>query len=382
MKPDIFSSKATGRLAPLIGVQGLTHAFVPEPLPPAWKWPNRLWPLLLEAHKALSNLDGTGKHLPNPELLIRPLQHREAQKSSSLEGTFTDPHQQLLFELDPQLPSSTDDPANARREISNYTRALRLRRDSQSDLPLSLRLIRRLHAILMDGVRGADRNPGQFRRTQNQIGRPARFVPSPVTELPPLLDRFEKYLHEEKRFDPLVEAFLVHYQFETIHPFLDGNGRVGRLLLSIVIEEWCGLSHQWLYMSAYFDRNRDEYIDRMLRVSTHGAWEEWVDFCLRGVVEQAHDTVRRCERLIELNRRFHEQIKTIGGSVRLAQIVDSLFISPVVIVSLAARQHNVSYPTARTDLRRLEDAGILHGIAEAQQISYFCPPIFDVIYDD
>lgn len=382
MDTSLFGPRTTGRLAPLSGIRGVTHAFVPAPLPPTWEWPEELWPLLLRAHQALSNLDGTGKHLPNPDLVLRPLQNREAQKSSSLEGTFTDPHQQMLYDLAPQFPASVDDPVNAQREVHNYSRALRLRKEGLERLPLSLRLIKALHGVLMHGVRGSDRNPGEFRRTQNQIGRPARFVPPPVTELGAVLDQFEKYLHSEKHFDPLVDAFLVHYQFETIHPFLDGNGRVGRLLLSILIEEWCELSNQWLYMSDYFDRNKDRYIDLLFAVSTTGVWTEWVRFCLTGVVEQANDTLRRCEQLIELNREFHNRVNAIKGNARLSRVVEELFISPVAIVTLVAEEHGVSYPTARSDLKKLEQAGILREIQHAPKISYYCPAIFDVTYAD
>ena len=287
MDPQIFSDKKTGQITPISGALGLTHAFVPNPLPAEWEWPERLWPLLLEAHTALAKLEGIGKYLPNPRLVIRPLQNREAQLSSKLEGTITDPQQQALFQVEPKYPTSKNDPANAYREVFNYARALRLQLESEEELPLSLRLIRQLHGVLTDGVRGAEQNPGQFRRVQNQIGSPASYVPPPIHYLNGCLDAFEKYLHAEHRFNSLVEAFMVHYQFEAIHPFGDGNGRVGRLLLALTIAEWCGLSNQWLYMSAYFERNKDLYNNLMLRVSTHGNWESWIEFCLKGVVEEA-----------------------------------------------------------------------------------------------
>jgi Fic family protein len=156
----------------------------------------------------LVDLNGVGRYLPNPDLLLRPLQNREAQKSSSLEGTYTEPEEQMLFELDPEIPRSGTDPRNARREVSNYARALRLRRETDG-LPLSLRLIKMLHAVLMDGVRGSDRAPGEFRRLQNQIGRPARFVPPPAHRLHELLGDLERYLHADSGPDPLVRAFVV-----------------------------------------------------------------------------------------------------------------------------------------------------------------------------
>jgi Fic family protein len=356
------------------------HAFVPDPLPPSWPWPDRLWPVLLEAHKALAALDGTGRHLPDPDLVLRPLQDREAQKSSSLEGTVTDPQQQMLFELDPMSPGTNDERVSAHREVANYSKALRLQRAAPEPVPLSLRFIRKLHAVLMDGVRGADKNPGNFRRGQNQIGRPARYVPPPVSELSRSLDSFEKYMHADRKYDPLVEAFILHYQFEAIHPFMDGNGRVGRLLLALTIAEWCELANQWLYMSAYFDRNKDEYIDRLLRVSTHGDWEGWVEFCLRGVVEECRDTSHRCDELIDLNRAFHQRANEAGGSVRLTGIIDGLFMRPVVSVTSVGERFGVTYPTARSDLNKLESLGIISLIPEARTISYYSEPIFHVIY--
>lgn len=377
-----FGPAATGKLYPVTGIPHIKHAFVPDPLPAAWKWPAKMWPLLLEARTALASLDGTGKHLPNPEIILRPLQNREAQKSSSLEGTYTDPQQQLLFGLEPYFPRSAEDPANAYREVFNYSRALRLGRTTTTGLPLSLRLVRQLHRILMRGVRGSDRNPGEFRKMQNQVGRPARYVPPPATHLSQSLDLFEKYLHTDKPCDPLVEAFICHYQFEAIHPFMDGNGRVGRLLLALTISDWCELSNQWLYMSDYFDRNKDAYIDKMFAVSTNGKWSDWIEFCLVGVVEQARDTMRRCERLIDLNRQFHEQVNEIGGSIRLAKIVDGLFVRPVLAVAKTAKSHRVSYPTARSDLRKLERIEIIKEMEGAREISYFCPRILNVTYAD
>ena len=257
MLAEDFTNSKTGKLVAIpSGPPDVKIAFVPNALPPQWEWPERLWKLLLEARTSLASLDGTGKHLPNPEILLRPLQSREAQLSSKLEGTITDPQQQALFQADPRYPMSENDPNNAFQEVYNYRRALRLRLDGANDLPLSLRLIRDLHAILMDGVRGSDQRPGEFRTIQNQIGRPARFVPAPPEQLGKTLDAFEKYLHVDDGFDPLVRAFLTHYQFETIHPFADGNGRVGRLLLSLTIAEWCGLASQWLYMSAFFEKKK------------------------------------------------------------------------------------------------------------------------------
>ena len=376
-----FTDRMTGTLVPVLKpTADVSVAFVPDTLPPAWEWPGSLWPLLLEARRALASLDGTGKHLPDPDILLQPLQGREAQLSSQLEGTFTDPQQQVLFQDDPKYPISKNDPNNSFREVFNYRRALLSRREGGIDLPISLRLITELHGILMDGVRGSDQRPGEFRTIQNQIGYPARFVPPPPQHLTEALDAFEKYLYQTEGFDPLVRAFLAHYQFETIHPFRDGNGRVGRLLLSLIIKDWCDLSDQWLYMSAFFEKRKREYMDLMLSVSTQGAWEPWIRFCLEGVVIQSIDAEKRCDKLLTLHKDFHERLK--GGSVRLSKLVDRLFSSPVISVNQYKRRYAVTYPTARSDLRKLEACGIVEQLTEWEQITYYCPSIYRVTYGE
>lgn len=382
MQKEEFTEAMPGKLVPLpYGPPDIQIAFVPDPLPPKWSWPDRLWKLLLDARTRLSSLDGTGKHLPDPGILLRPLQSREAQLSSQLEGTITNPQQQALFEADPRYPISAGDPSNAMREVFNYAKALRLRLDGTQDLPLSLRLIRQLHEILMEGVRGSDQQPGEFRKIQNQIGRPARYVPPPPQLLPETLDAFEKYLHaNEINFDPLVRAFLAHYQFEAIHPFADGNGRVGRLLLSLMIAEWCNLSSQWLYMSAFFEKNKRQYMDLLLGVSTHGAWDLWIQFCLEGVISQALDTQKRCDRLLKAHHEYDERLK--GGSVRLARVVESLFKTPVISVKTYRKQFGITYPTARSDLKKLHSLGIIEPLKNMNYIAYYCPTIFNSTYDD
>ncbi|HEX6305379.1 MAG TPA: Fic family protein [Anaerolineales bacterium] len=377
-----FTKNKTGKLVSITGVSGLDHAFIPDPLPPNWAWPTRLWPLLLDARTSLAKLDGIGKHLPNPHLLLRPLQNRESLRSSRLEGTYTTPKQQLLFQIDPQYRSSETASANGDREVYNYGRALRLYAENQHELPLSLRLIRDLHRVLMEGVRGADRRPGGFRKTQNQIGHPARFVPPSPDYLPDCLDNLEKYLYQESVYDPLVKAFVVHYQFEAIHPFQDGNGRVGRLLLAIVIQEWCQLSDPWLYMSAFFDANRDEYIDRLFRVSTEGDWDGWIEFCLNGVVLQARDTEDRCERLLDLEREFKDRVPPVRGRHRINMIVEDLFITPVVQIPPIAERLGVRYQTAQSDIENLVSIGILEEMQGTSQKTYFSPKILNITYDD
>lgn len=379
MNPASFTPRASGQLIVLRPpVAGLTHAFVPNPLPPPdWQFPTELHPLLIDARVALASLNGIARHLPNPDILLRPIQRREARLSSQLEGTMTDPEQQALFEADPQLPTlgATDQ----LKEVFNYSRALRL---YDGTLPLCNRLIKNLHAVLMEGVRGYHERPGEFRTKQNQINRPARYVPPPPDFVDPWMNDLERYLNESDTTDPLVKAFLSHYQFEAIHPFADGNGRVGRLLLALTIQEWCGHSEQWLYMSAYFERSKQDYMDRMLRVSTHGDWTAWIEFCLRGVVIQAKDTETRCDKLVQLHQEFRSRIKAVRGSVRLGALVDQLFITPALTVVGAKHLLNVSYPTAKSDLQKLETHGIVRRLERAANLAFYCDQIYNITYEE
>lgn len=378
MRPDQFQPDAPGRLL-RIGLPHAEHAFIPAPLPPKWKWPVELWRTLMEARVALAKLDGIGEHLPSPELLLTPLQRREAQRSSSLEGTIARPEDVLLFEADPRFPQSESDPANAWREVFNYGRALRIRQEL-GELPLSLRLIRELHRVLMDGVRGSNRTPGEFRQTQVHVGADVRYVPPPPQELTGCLDALEKYVHADQLEGPLVHAFMVHYQFEAIHPFTDGNGRVGRLLLSLMIAEMCGLSKPWLYMSAFFEDRKTEYMDRLLRVSTHNDWTSWIRFCLEGTIVQALDTYNRCRRLLEIRDRYHDAVRRLGGNVRLTAIIDDLFVRPVVRIPDIAKVHDVTYPTAKADVDKLAAAGILVEMHDRRPKLFYAKDVFDATY--
>jgi Fic family protein len=382
MKITQFSDKKTGKLVPITILTGAEYAFLPNPLPPNWELPRELSPLLVEARSELARLDGVGINLPNPQLLLRPLQYREAHKSLELEGTITVPEEQLLFELEPKLPLSSTDEINDYREVYNYSRALRMGVSQEERLPLSLRLIRQFHRILLDGVRGSEFEPGEFRRVQNVIGRPIKYIPPPQNHLPETLDYFEKYLHQKRIFDALVDSFLVHYQFEAIHPFMDGNGRVGRLLLSVMIQEWCKLSNQWLYMSAYFDANKDEYRDRLFRISAVGEWSEWIEFCLQGVIVQAMDAQGRCTKLLNLEEEYKVRIQGIRGSYRLNRIVEQLFVSPVVTISRLARTYDVLYPTTKADVDKLIKVGILELLPETYPKAFFAPEIYQITYED
>lgn len=375
-----FGPNKTGQLVEITDIPGATHSFIPDPLPPEWSWPSRLWPLLKEASVALARLDEVGKYLPNPELLMNPLRDREAQQSSRLEGTITPVREQLLFEVEPRLPSSDTDPVNNLREVSNYKRALRLHEELREELPLSLRLIRELHRVLMEGVRGSNREPGEFRKLPIQIDDPPRFIPPPWNQMMACLDQFEKSLHSGMIIDPLVDPFIFHYQFEAIHPFRDGNGRVGRLLLSILIEKWSQLSGQWLYMSSYFASTKSEYQDHLLGISTDGNWEEWIEYCLKGVIIESEASRNRCAQLRDLVEDYRRRVAGIGGSSRMSSISDSLFNFPAVRVTDIVSDYQVSFPTARKYVDQMVAVGILEEFHDAKQLTFFAPEILAITH--
>jgi Fic family protein len=382
MEIQKFGPNKSGRLIKITGLTGIDYAFIPNPLPPNWNWPTSLWPLLLKARTALASLDGVGKYLPNPELLLSPLRNQEAIRSSSLEGTYATPEQLILFQINSYKNTIHTENINSFREVNNYAQAIRYYFDGKSKLPISLRLIRELHRMLLTGVRGKDKLPGEFRRTQNQIGIPARFVPPPPDKLLECLDNLEKYLYEDSQYDPLVKAFIVHYQFEAIHPFLDGNGRIGRLLLAILIKEWCALKNQWLYMSTFFDNNRDQYIDKLFTVSKENDWNAWIEFCLSGVIQQANETQNRCDKLISLSNKFKKRLLSSSGSIRLSSIADSLFITPFIRIPYIAKKFNVDYKTAESDIKKLVSLDILKRIGNSTQKTYYSPEIVRIAFVD
>lgn len=381
MDPTIFQPNAPGTVIPIGNGE---YAFVPNPLPPAgWTFPPDLWPLLADAKQQLGILEGLGRNLPNPAILLRPLADREAIRSSRLEGTYATAKELLLFDLEPRESTSELDRANDQREVFNYRRALF--HGTNTELPLSARLLKDMHRILLESVRGRDRAPGEFRKVQVAIGggSTTRFVPPPPERLLECVDPFEKHLHTTSSpFDPLVDSFLAHYQFETIHPFLDGNGRVGRLLLAIMLQQRCGLSKPWLYMSEYFDKNRDDYINYLFRVSTHANWHDWLEFCIQGTIVQAKDTVSRCERLRIAREEFMQRVTNVGGSVRLNLIVENIFHSPFVRVADLPARLGVTYPTARADIQRLVDAEILQEVPNTTPRTFYAPEVYNIAYDD
>ncbi|MHC1729368.1 MAG: Fic family protein [Syntrophobacteraceae bacterium] len=383
MDKSLFTDKAPGKLIKIRTQDGTDWAFIPDPLPREWKIPVDLWPHLMEAREELARLDGIGRHMVNYDLLLRPLQRREALKSSILEGTHVFPEQLLLFEIAPKEPKSADDQANSWREVSNYGKALLLGQQLLDQIPISIRLFKELHTELMSGVRGHERNPGNFRTSQVHIGSDRRFVPPPPTEAVNCLYELEKFIHEHSGIDALIFCFMVHYQFECIHPFSDGNGRVGRLLLSLMIHKRLNLTSPWLYLSAFFDKYKIEYIDKLFRISTHGDWYDWVLFCLRATIFQAKDSIKRFDELVLLRDSYMARVAGCGGSIRLHKIIEGLFSFPGTTIPRMAELCRISYPTAKNDIKILVENQILvpSGI-ETRPSFYLAPGIMKIAYED
>lgn len=379
MDASLFSDKKTGQILP-INVSGQKDfAFIPAQLPPSWAFPTRLWPLLAKAKETLARLDGIGRTLPDPQLLLRPLQQNEAIASSKIEGTYATPQELMLFELTPKESRSEGNQANDWLEVANYNEALSTGQALLGKMPFCLRLAKELHGCLLRGVRGRTSNPGEFRQFQVAIGSDRRYVPPPASHLDESLSQLEAYMNaEDPAFDSLVRAYLVHYQFEAIHPFSDGNGRIGRVLLSLMISKWCGMIMPWLYMSAFFDRYKDEYVGNLFQVSATGGWEKWIEFCLTGTVRQGEDAIRRIEKLYALRMALPDRVKR--PTSRTHRIILGLFSNPIVQVASMSRKYHVTYPTAQDDIDRLVESGVLAPLEGVRPKSFFAPEIFHVAY--
>lgn len=312
-----------------------------------------------KADIALGTLSGLGENLPNPHLLIYPFIRREAILSSRIEGTQSSLSDLLLFEA-----TQVEKPGDV-REVQNYVRAMEYGLKRLDELPLSLRFIRELHEILMEGVRGGHATPGEFRQSQNWIGSPgatlneSTFVPPPVPEMMECLDQLEKFIHTEAKLPPLVEAALVHYQFEAIHPFLDGNGRIGRLLAILLLYQRNVLSKPLLYPSAFFEKHRQEYYELLFNVSSTGAWRDWIEFFLNAVAEQSGDAVSRSRRLQETQRRYTQLAREKRLPPTAGQLVELVLMKPVLSAKTAQEYLKVTYPGALKAIKALVEAGIL-----------------------
>jgi Fic family protein len=362
------TSTRAGRWVPVeSGPEGYS-AFVPAPLPPdpPPRIDARLQGLLDDANQALGRLDGVTLLLPDPGQFLYSYIRKEAVLSSQIEGTQSSLSDLLLFENEAVPGVPIDDV----EETANYIAAMNhgLRRIESGELPLSNRLLREVHALLMSGVRGGDKAPGEFRRSQNWLGgtRPgnARFVPPPPPEVVRAMSELERFLHDQPEPTPiLIKAALAHVQFETIHPFLDGNGRVGRLLITLLLCAEEVLQQPLLYLSLYFKQHRDAYYDHLQRVRTEGAWEEWLEFFLEGVVAVAGSATETARRIRELVERDRASIHRLGRGAASALRVHELAGRRVVLNARgAAAQLGLSVPTVNAAFARLEEEGIMREV--------------------
>jgi len=372
MKSSDFTDNRSGELVPTIEGQ---LAFVPGDLPPKLQWTPELISCLSDADRAIGQLHGIGLNLPNPNLLITPFVRREAELSSRIEGTQASIEQLYLFEIEqPAIESKVPDV----REVSNYVRALNYGLQKLTELPVCLRMIRELHGILLKDVRGEQRTPGEFRKTQNWIGPAgtpigqASYVPPPPEQMLKALDAFEKFINAPLGNMPvLVWLTLIHYQFEAIHPFLDGNGRIGRLLITLLLCAKGLLDKPLLYLSAYFERNRRQYYEWLLRVSTHGQWNDWIQFFLRGVIEQSKDAFERARQLLDLQQQYHKIVHVTKRSALQIRLVDFLIERPVITAVYISKLFDVTYNAAQNNINKLIKAGILREITGSKRKKVF-----------
>jgi Fic family protein len=359
-------------------------SFVPATLPPTVKATWELARETSEADRRLSELAGTARTLPNPHLLIGPFSRREAVLSSKIEGTVASLSDLMSYEALGHGPNDRSDV----HEVANYVRALEYGLKRVTELPVSLRLMRELHERLMSGVRGGELTPGEFRTRQNWIGDPgckitdATYVPPPVAEMTAALHDFENYVHATSPLPPLIRMAILHYQFEAIHPFVDGNGRIGRLLITLMLVTEGLLPQPLLYLSAFFERHRSEYYRLLLGVSQQGNWTEWITFFLRGVAEQAEDAIVRANKLQRLSAEYREQLHGIRSSAALLKLTDHLFNSPIITVPLAQAILKHSQPSAQHNIDRLVQKGILQEITGRQRGRvYLASRIMQIVED-
>ena len=359
VKPEDFISPTAGQA--IRSPKGY-WAFIPAPLPPALNWTAQLVSLAGEAERALAELSTVGKSFPAPHVLTSSFIRQEAVMSSRIEGT-----QATLEEIYQYEAGVTfTQPKSDAKEVHNYVSALDHGLLRLSTLPVSLRLIRELHEHLMKGVRGDLWTPGEFRRSQNWIGpagstlETAPYVPPPVDEMLESLNQLERYIHAPSDIPPIARVGLIHYQFEAIHPFLDGNGRVGRLLIVLLLCQWELLPQPLLYLSHYFERHRSEYYARLLAISQQGKWEEWLTFFLVGVRDQSRDATIRVQKLQTLREKYYLKFAAERKASQLQQLVDFLLGHPIVNISQVQIALKVKdFKTAQRYIAKLQDAKIL-----------------------
>ena len=339
-------------------------AFLPEPLPPIppIQIDGELSRLLSDADRSLGRLDGVGSVMPNPNLFVAMYVRQEAVLSSQIEGTQSTLDDVLQFEIG----DDGEDDLKDVKEVVNYVNAMTFGMARLKSLPLSLRLVREIHGRLMSGVRGGERTPGEFRRSQNWIGpkgctlATAKFVPPPVHEMSSALGNLEKFLHDRTTYPPLIHCGLAHAQFETIHPFLDGNGRVGRLLITLLLCEQGILNRPLLYLSSYLKLNRTEYYDRLMAIRKDGNWEGWLKFFVDGVRQVSDSASTTARAIVDLRDKHRKKVASkVSNSAVGLRLLDFLYEKPLVTVRMVEQHLGCVFRTANTLVGQFEKMGVI-----------------------
>ncbi len=341
-------------------------AFIPKPLPPdpPLIWDDELARLLSLAERALGRLDGESDILPNPDLVVAMYVNKEAVQSSQIEGTQASLTDIVAFEAAGTEPENLQDV----EEVVNYVAALNYGLSRLDTLPISNRLIREMHQRLLSGVRGSDKDPGEFRRVQNLIGargdtlKTARYVPPPPDEMQQALSELERFINSADRLPPLIAIGLIHAQFEAIHPFLDGNGRIGRLLITLYLCERQILRRPLLYLSSYINSNRPEYYSLLQRICDDGGWEDWLKFFLRGVYSVAQEATATARAIVALRGRHRKLIMEAlpRATGRGLHLLEYLYEHPITTARLVTQYEQVTPKAANQLIARFEQLGILN----------------------
>lgn len=370
MDPTLFQKGYPGEINTDQGYP----TYNPDPLPPDFEYTPELIEKLAEARGTVGKLAGIGQMVNESRmLLLGPFIRREAVFSSRIEGTYATVSAVYAHEAgeDDAIKGTTRHEA---AEVLNYVHATRQGLSQIKTSGITSELLKELHEILMTGVRGGEKNPGEYRPDQRAIGsrnpREARFVPPAPHRVPYEMDALISYIQGEPEFDPLIDISWIHYQFETIHPFTDGNGRMGRLLITLLMDEYGLLPNPFLYLSSYFNQHRDEYVDKLFDVNSKGEWEEWLTFFLDGVIDQSKEVFIRSKELLELRNDYREEYQG-RRSETLLNIIYDLFRNPVITIKQAQERIDSGYHAARNAIYELEDEGVLTEVTGKERYKVF-----------
>ena len=381
MNPETFKNSTAGKCLRTI-TRPPYWAYVLNSLPPRIEVDWELANLLSKADTKLGQLSGAGQLLTNLHLLIGPFIRREAVMSSRIENTQSGLEDLFLFEAEEtEVPPMSDV-----KEIYNYVRAMEHGIKRLQELPISSRLICEIHGILMEGVRGEHATPGFMRTSQNWIGSPgctlmdATYVPPPVPEMQRCFSDLERYIHSNAHEPALIQCALVHYQFEAIHPFVDGNGRIGRLLITFMLLEKELLSQPLLYLSDFFEQHRDEYYELLLNISQKGDWKAWLTFFLNGVRQQSEDALFTVQKLLALQNQYKEIAAGRRALKSVSPLIDHLFANPIISISELSRTWKMTFPTLQRGVDYLIEKGVLREITRRSRNRLFvADEIFNTI---